>query len=99
MFLPTETQHRILELLRTGPTNKAIARRLNLSVSAVEYHMTRLFERTGTTNRVELILWWVDYSQVNPFEQTGRRFRLQQGRDTDDRGDPAANAGPDARMG
>jgi DNA-binding NarL/FixJ family response regulator len=69
MFMPTETQFRILELLKQGQSNKAMAHKLSLSVAAIEYHMHRLFDLTGTANRVELAVWWKDYSRVNPFDR------------------------------
>ena len=45
---------RIVEMIRTGLTNRQIALRLQLSEKAVEYHLTRLFERTGCRTRVDL---------------------------------------------
>lgn len=41
-------------MIRTGLTNRQIALRLQLSEKAVEYHLTRLFERTGCRTRVDL---------------------------------------------
>ena len=69
MFLPTETQVRILMLLEKGRSNREIGRALSLSVAGVEYHLARLFRQTGTTSRVSLALWWREYRAVNPFER------------------------------
>ncbi|MET8281668.1 LuxR C-terminal-related transcriptional regulator [Micromonospora sp. NPDC005174] len=52
VFSATELQ--IIELLRSGRTNRQIAARLRLSEKTVENHLTRLFARTGLRSRVEL---------------------------------------------
>jgi DNA-binding NarL/FixJ family response regulator len=72
MFLPTQTQYRILEHLRRGYSNKQIAAAVSLSVPAVEYHIHRLFHLSDTTNRVELAIWWTEYRAVNPFTRAVR---------------------------
>ena len=45
----------VLRLAVKGMTDAAIAQQLHISVSAVRYHITQLFEKTGYTNRVTLI--------------------------------------------
>lgn len=69
MFLPTETQFAILELLQRGLSNKTLAARLSVTEAGIEYHVHRLFAKTGTSNRVELAIWWQAYRRVNPFER------------------------------
>ena len=54
MFLPTQTQFRIHELLQQGLGNKALAARLSVTQAGIEYHVHRLFTQTGTSNRVAL---------------------------------------------
>ncbi len=76
VFMPTETQFEVLEQLGKGHSNKEIARALNLTVAAVEYHMHRLFDLTNTANRVELALWWVEYRAVNPFDRLRRKSSM-----------------------
>ncbi|WP_410813453.1 LuxR C-terminal-related transcriptional regulator [Micromonospora sp. 067-2] len=44
----------IIDLLRSGRTNRQIAARLRLSEKTIENHLTRLFARTGLRSRVEL---------------------------------------------
>ena len=49
---------RELEVLRevsTGATNAAVARRLSISVNTVVRHLTHIYTKTGTTNRVEAV--------------------------------------------
>ncbi|MEU0884831.1 LuxR C-terminal-related transcriptional regulator [Lentzea sp. NPDC005914] len=50
----TATELRIVELVRSGQTNRQIATELETSEKAVEHHLTRLFMRTGVRSRVEL---------------------------------------------
>ncbi|WP_394619103.1 LuxR C-terminal-related transcriptional regulator [Lentzea sp. JNUCC 0626] len=50
----TATELRIVELVRTGQTNRQIAAELEVSEKAIEHHLTRLFLRTGVRSRVEL---------------------------------------------
>jgi DNA-binding CsgD family transcriptional regulator len=65
MFLPTETQVRVLLLLEKGRSNSEIARALSLNVAGVEYHLARLLKLTGASNRVALALWWREYRSAN----------------------------------
>ena len=58
MFVPGGRQAQVLELLARGFPNKQIARMLQLSEAAVEYHLHRIFVSTGFSNRLELALWW-----------------------------------------
>ncbi|GIG59520.1 transcriptional regulator [Longispora fulva] len=50
----TETERRIIELVRAGATNREIAATLHLSVKAVEANLTRLYRRLGVRNRAGL---------------------------------------------
>ena len=69
MVILSETQVRIMVLLEKGRSNREIGVALHLSVAGIEYHMGRLFQKTGATSRVSLALWWREYRQVNPFER------------------------------
>ncbi len=49
-----------MEVLRTlvaGRTNPEIAERLLISTETVKHHITNLFNKTGASNRVELVLF------------------------------------------
>jgi len=50
----SDTERRIIELIREGYTNRQIALDLTVSEKTVENHLTRLFARTGCRSRVEL---------------------------------------------
>lgn len=50
---PRETE--ILTLIGQGMSNKAVARRLGISVHTVKFHLESLFERLGATNRAEAV--------------------------------------------
>ncbi|WP_169514486.1 AAA family ATPase [Actinokineospora enzanensis] len=52
----SELEHRILDQLRDGATNRQIAAALHLSVKAVEANLTRLYRKLGVRNRAELPL-------------------------------------------
>ncbi|HEX6501555.1 MAG TPA: AAA family ATPase [Micromonosporaceae bacterium] len=50
----SETEQRIVDLVRAGATNREIARATYLSVKAVEANLTRLYRRLGVRNRAQL---------------------------------------------
>jgi DNA-binding CsgD family transcriptional regulator len=50
----TETERRIVELVRSGATNREIARTTFLSIKAVEANLTRLYRRFGVRGRDQL---------------------------------------------
>jgi DNA-binding CsgD family transcriptional regulator len=50
----SETERRIVELVRSGATNREVAKTLFLSVKAVEANLTRLYRRLGVRNRAQL---------------------------------------------
>jgi DNA-binding CsgD family transcriptional regulator len=52
---PAET--RVLQLLLVGASNRAIAAQLRLSPRTVESHVSAMFEKTGCSNRSQLLLW------------------------------------------
>jgi DNA-binding CsgD family transcriptional regulator len=51
----TPRQHQILRLVARGETNKEIAASLRISEQGVKAHISRLLERYGAANRVELV--------------------------------------------
>jgi DNA-binding NarL/FixJ family response regulator len=56
----------ILSLVRLGHSNKAIAKRLNLSDKTVKHYMTGLFQKLKVRNRVEAALLGTDGEGRNP---------------------------------
>jgi two-component system, NarL family, response regulator YdfI len=51
----TEREIEILQLLALGLTNKQIAVRLKISAHTVKFHVSTIFSKMGTTNRVETV--------------------------------------------
>lgn len=51
----TAREIEILELLALGLTNKQIAARLKISAHTVKFHISIIFSKMGTTNRVETV--------------------------------------------
>lgn len=54
----TDRQRELLRLLERGLTNAGIASAMGNAPSSVKTMLERLYERTGTSNRVELLAWW-----------------------------------------
>jgi DNA-binding NarL/FixJ family response regulator len=52
----TAREREILALLAEGETNKGIAARLSITTDTVKHHLTSIFAKTGTSNRLELAL-------------------------------------------
>jgi DNA-binding CsgD family transcriptional regulator len=50
----SETERRIVELVRSGATNREVAGALFLSIKAVEANLTRLYRRLNVRNRAQL---------------------------------------------
>jgi two-component system nitrate/nitrite response regulator NarL len=53
-FQFSKREEQILRVLIYGYSNKEIAKELDVSEQAVKYHMTRIFRKTGVSNRMEL---------------------------------------------
>jgi len=50
----TDAEQRVAELVAEGLTNRAIAERLAYSVKTIEAYLSRIYGKTGCSNRVEL---------------------------------------------
>ena len=55
----------IVEAVVAGYTNKEIARRLGVSVDTVRHHVTNIFDKTGASNRLELVLFAIEKKLVD----------------------------------
>ena len=49
----TPRELEVLEMIATGLTNAEAARRLDLSVHAIKFHLAAIYRRLGVTNRTE----------------------------------------------
>ncbi len=61
-FTPREQS--VLDLVVDGLMNKEIARRLETSVRNVEKYVSRLFSKTGTSSRTELVRYALEHGLV-----------------------------------
>jgi DNA-binding NarL/FixJ family response regulator len=61
-FTPREQS--VLDLVTEGLMNKEIARRLDTSVRNVEKYVSRLFSKTGTNSRTELVRYALEHGLV-----------------------------------
>ncbi len=54
----------IIEQLAGGLTNQEIAQVLSISKRTVDNHVSNIFTKTGTRNRVALVNWAMDHGKV-----------------------------------
>jgi DNA-binding CsgD family transcriptional regulator len=52
----SDAENRVAELVAQGYTNLETSRRLFLSVSTVEQHLTRIYRKFGVTSRADMAL-------------------------------------------
>jgi len=62
-FTPREAS--VLQLVAEGMMNKEIARRLETSIRNVEKYVSRLFIKTGTASRTELVRYSLEHGLVD----------------------------------
>ena len=53
----TKRELEVVELVATGATNKDIAAQLQLSEETIKHHLSKIFDKTGQSSRVELALF------------------------------------------
>lgn len=53
----TAREVEIVEAITAGDSNRDIASRLNISLQTVKHHLTNIFDKTGTSTRLELALF------------------------------------------
>ncbi|MDY7015411.1 MAG: response regulator transcription factor [Cyanobacteriota bacterium] len=61
----TPREQSVLDLVAKGLMNKEIARQLNTSVRNVEKYVSRLFSKTGTYSRTELVRFALEHGLTN----------------------------------
>jgi DNA-binding NarL/FixJ family response regulator len=59
---PRELQ--VLEMISFGLTNAEAARRLEVSVHAIKFHLAAIYNRLGVTNRTEAAVAYLRSSQT-----------------------------------
>ena len=61
----TPREQSVLDLVSEGLMNKEIASRLDTSVRNVEKYVSRLFSKTGTNSRTELVRFALEHGLVD----------------------------------
>ncbi|MDJ0658111.1 MAG: response regulator transcription factor [Crocosphaera sp.] len=61
----TSRESEVLDLVTTGLSNKEIAQHLHLSERTIEKHVSKLLEKTETSNRVGLVRFALDHHLVS----------------------------------
>jgi len=56
-FQITKREMQVLEALAEGSSNAEIAKRLVISTETVKHHLSNLFNKSGVSNRLELVLF------------------------------------------
>jgi two-component system, NarL family, nitrate/nitrite response regulator NarL len=61
----TRREREVLSLVVAGCANKEIAQRFAVSEETIKHHLTRMFDKVGATNRLELALTATRHGLVN----------------------------------
>lgn len=61
----TTREIEIVEAIASGDSNRDIATRLNISLQTVKHHLTSVFDKTGTSTRLELALFAIRQGLVS----------------------------------
>ncbi len=54
----------IIVLVADGLTNQEIAKKLTISKRTVDNHVSNMFTKTGSKNRVALLNWAMDHGKI-----------------------------------
>jgi DNA-binding NarL/FixJ family response regulator len=60
----SEREIEIIELVAQGLTNQEIAETLTISKRTVDNHVSNIFTKTGSKNRVALLNWAMDHGKI-----------------------------------
>lgn len=55
---PNDNELRIIELVAQGWTNRKIAEHLGISSNVVRNYLSRIYDKIGVNNRLQLALWY-----------------------------------------
>ena len=65
MPLLTKREQSLVQLVAEGRTNRDISRELKLSEHTVRNYLFRIFNKLGTSNRLELALYALNHQLTN----------------------------------
>ncbi|MEN9204533.1 MAG: helix-turn-helix transcriptional regulator [Thermostichales cyanobacterium DRC_bins_46] len=60
----SDREIQVIELIAAGLTNQDIAEKLEISKRTVDNHVSNILEKTGTSNRVALVRWALQWGKV-----------------------------------
>ena len=66
--VPSEREHRVIELVAQGLKNKEVADEIGTTEHVVKNYLRVIYDKLGLWNRVELALWY----ETRKFEQAAR---------------------------
>jgi DNA-binding CsgD family transcriptional regulator len=72
--LLTKREEELVQLVAEGLTNRDIARQLNLTEHTVRNYMFRIFNKLGTSNRLELALYVIKQRGASQGSNFGDAF-------------------------
>lgn len=64
VYLLTPREHDILSAIVAGLTNRDIAQKLSIREDTVKHHLSRIFDKVGVSNRLELAMFAVNHGLV-----------------------------------
>ena len=62
----TPRELEVLEMISFGLTNAEAARRLQVSVHAIKFHLAAIYSRLGVTNRTEAAVAYLRFQNGSP---------------------------------
>jgi DNA-binding NarL/FixJ family response regulator len=62
----TPREREVIAAVVAGYTNKDIAQKFSISQNTVKHHITNVFDKLGVCNRLELVLFAVEYQLLAP---------------------------------
>lgn len=75
-FRLTPREHDVLTAIAQGGSNRVVAQSLSLSIETVKHHLTSIFEKTGVSTRLELVLLAIDRGLVRPPDRRSTTSRM-----------------------
>lgn len=72
----TKREESVVQLVAEGMTNRAVSQRLNLSENTVRNYLFRIFNKLGTSNRLELALYENNRKQIQGMPDHAQPERL-----------------------
>lgn len=62
----TDREEEVVVTVARGLTNAEIAAELHISLSTVKFHLASLMNKTGASNRVQIVIWAYESKRVRP---------------------------------